>query len=151
MSGAGLSWISLAPSRERRLWLFGASAVSAILALIFGAAALSAPAPARLAAGAVSAVAALAALLAAVREPAAARLSIDADGAIWIRRGTAADEAPAERLLPRLPGDRVVTFAAGKGTVIVWRDSLPADVFRRLSAHARWHVERASRPAPPAP
>ena len=92
---------------------------------------------------AVAALSAILALLVARHAPDAMQLAIDADGAIWLRRG----EAPAERLQPRLAGDRLVTFSSPAGPVLVWRDCLPADAFRRLSAHARWHVERA----PPQP
>jgi hypothetical protein len=141
MSGAGLSWIFLSPSRERRLWLSGAAAVSACLAAVFGAGAVSAAEPVLGIAAAAAALSAIGALLEARRAPDAMQLAIDADGAIWMRRG----ESSAQRLQPRLAGDRLVTFSSAAGPVLVWRDNLPADAFRRLSAHARWHVERAPR------
>lgn len=149
MSGAGLSWIFLSPSRERRFWLFGAAALSAGLALLFGAGAAVASDLVLAAAAGAAALAASLALHAAQRAGTPLRLAIDADGAVWLRRGLRLDEdsddAPAERLQPRLAGDRVVTFTSAAGPLLVWRDSLPADAFRRLSTHARWHVERAPR------
>jgi hypothetical protein len=145
MSGAGLSWFHLSPSRERRLWLFGAAAVSGCLALVLCAGAAANADPAVWAAAAATATAAGVALLAARRTTGAMCLAIDADGAIWLRRGEGPDDAPAERLQPRLAGDRLVTFSSAAGPVLVWRDGLPAAAFRRLSAHARWHVERTPR------
>lgn len=141
MSGAGLSWIFLSPSRERRLWLSGAAAMSACLAVVLRAGAAIATEPVLWVAAAVAAMSAIVARLAARRGPEAMQLAIDAEGAIWLRRG----ESSAERLQPRLAGDRLVTFSSAGGPVLVWRDSLPADAFRRVNAHARWHVERAPR------
>lgn len=141
MAGTGLSWTFLSPSRERRLWLSGAAAVSGCLAVVLGARAAIAVEPVLWVAAAVAAISAIVALLAARRASDAMQLAIDADGAIWLRRG----ESSAERLQPRLAGDRLVTFSSAAGPVLVWRDSLPADAFRRISTHARWHVERAPR------
>lgn len=141
MAGAGRSWIFLSPSRERRLWLSGAAAVSACLAVVLGARAAIAAEPVLWVAAAVAALSAIVARLAARPAPDAMQLAIDADGAIWLRRS----ESSAERLQPRLAGDRLVTFSSAAGPVLVWRDSLPADAFRRVSTHARWHVERAPR------
>jgi hypothetical protein len=145
MSAAGLSWISLSPSRERRAWLTAAAAISAVLAAVFLVGAWI-NADAVLGAGGMLAAGAAAwAFQRGRREPRAGELSIDADGAIWLRRPDRAENVPAQRLQPRLAGDRLVTFSSSSGPVVIWRDSLPADAFRRLSAHARWHVDRAPR------
>jgi hypothetical protein len=155
MAGAGLSWVSLLPSRERRLWLFGAAVVSTVLALVFGGGAAIASDPVLWAAAGAAALAAGLALRAAQRGLDPMRMAIDADGAMWLHRGQRlddeSDDAPPERLLPRVAGDRLVTFSSAAGPVLVWRDSLPADAFRRLNAHARWHVERAPRQPTAAP
>ena len=140
MSSAGMSWTSLNPSRERRAWLAFASAVSAGLALVlFGQATVGMSAG--LAVGALVCGAAAAAAARSARQGEAAwTIAIDAEGGIWARRG---GDAPAVRVRPRVIGDRLVTLALARETIVVWRDALSADRFRRLCAYARWQVERA--------
>jgi hypothetical protein len=69
----------------------------------------------------------------------AAELAIGADGTI-----TAATAATDQRLVlrPVALTPLSVVLRGGDTALVVWRDSLPAEGFRRLSAVARWHVDR---------
>lgn len=150
MAAAGFGWTRLSPSRDRRRLLLAATFISATLAVTLLGSALAAPTHARWAAVAVVIVAVAAAGWGAVRPEPAWALRIDPEGRIWQR--SAADSAVREdlldsgplpvRLWPTMAGTRLLGFSGASGFRLVWRDSLPPDRFRRLAAHARWHVER---------
>ena len=139
MSGAGLSWSALLPSRERRMWLGLGAGASAILALCFLGKALAEPALALGLAALLCGAAAGAAALASRRPPLAVAVAIDAEGRVWMR---AEPDGEPGRAWPRLVADRLVTLDTAAGLQAVWHDSLAPAQFRRLCAHARWHVER---------
>ncbi|MDZ7652329.1 MAG: hypothetical protein U5L03_07110 [Burkholderiaceae bacterium] len=148
MAAAGFGWTPLDVSHERRAWLRAAATVSFGLTAALASGLAAEPSVSL-------ALAALAALSAAavstwwsVRPVTAWALYIGADGTIWGRVESAGIEvaAPA-RLHPQVVAARMVTLTTGRQVVAVWRDALPPAQFRRLCAHARWHVERAGRPA----
>ncbi|HEU0202579.1 MAG TPA: hypothetical protein VFR86_19375 [Burkholderiaceae bacterium] len=64
-------------------------------------------------------------------------LRIDPRGQIEIRDG---EFARAAR--PHFIGAWLIVLEAGAKHVVVWRDALEPDQFRRLSAIARWRLER---------
>jgi drug/metabolite transporter (DMT)-like permease len=73
----------------------------------------------------------------------ATQLAIGADGTITATRAPAAAQAPPATVLrPVALTPLSVVLQGGGQTLVVWCDSLPADGFRRLSAVARWRVER---------
>ncbi|MCA3220508.1 MAG: hypothetical protein ING59_18580 [Burkholderiales bacterium] len=69
----------------------------------------------------------------------AVALTIGADGTI-----TVATAATGESLVmrPAALTPLSVVLRGRDTTLVVWRDSLPAEGFRRLSAVVRWHVDR---------
>lgn len=71
--------------------------------------------------------------------PSAAELTIGTDGTITAV--TAANGDPLV-LRPTALTPLSVVLRGGGTTLVVWRDSLPAEAFRRLCAAARWHVDR---------
>jgi hypothetical protein len=145
MAAAGFGWTTLDVSRERSGWLRAAGGVSFALAAALASGLASEPSIG-LALGVLAALAAAGISLGwAVRPVQGWALCIDADGTIWTRMvAPALDETGAPvRLSPQMVGTRLVVLAAGRRVVAVWRDALPPAHFRRLCAHARWHVERA--------
>jgi hypothetical protein len=165
MPAVGLPWTALSASRERRRWLRAAAMVCLAAATALAAGLASDPGlPLAVASGALVAGAALAWQAGEAAAP-GRELRIDAEGAIWLRRrigplaprGDASSNDSVQRALPVHVSGRLVTLRSAGGLVAVWQDSVPADAFRRLASHARWHVERrdplaASGPAirPPA-
>jgi hypothetical protein len=149
MAAAGFPWTDLQPSRERANWLRAAAGVSLVLAAGFMVRALADSTvastwPLLVAALVCAAAAALAFRAARARGPAAC-LAIDPEGVLWARAGTAAvghDTRPVVQMRPQVVSDRLVTLSGSGQRVVVWCDALPPQHFRRLSAHARWHVER---------
>ncbi len=69
----------------------------------------------------------------------ATQLAIASDGTITATQATS-DRAKVLRPVALTPLS--VVLQGGDDRVVVWRDSLPADGFRRLQAVARWRVER---------
>jgi len=155
MPGTGFPWTPLNPSRARRRWLLAGATVSAALALILLSPAWRDPSPTLIAAAFIAALAAGAAAVAARRPEPAWALLVDADGAIWGRMSTPEHEPGLPiRLVPSVFGRQRVVLTCASAAVAVWRDALPVERFRRLSAHARWHLERSqaqSGPSPAAP
>jgi uncharacterized membrane protein YphA (DoxX/SURF4 family) len=80
----------------------------------------------------------------------AAELAITANGTLsvvnWSADGLLEENEQPQELIPlALTPLSVVLGSTGqtqRRTLVVWNDSLPADGFRRLSAVARWRVER---------
>lgn len=142
MAGAGFHWTLLRASDERRRWLRVAALLSSLLALALLAALWLEPDGVRALAAALAALAAAWAGAESGRPQPTYALHIDAGGAIWGRSGQAAEAAPPLRLRACVVTSRLVTLAGDAVTVTVWRDALPATEFRRLCAHARWHLER---------
>jgi hypothetical protein len=146
MAAAGFGWITLEFSRERRAWLRAAGGLSLALATALAGGFAAEPSTGL----ALSALATLGAAGVsawwAMRPVAAWALYIGADGSIWGRMVSPVLEPAAPvRLSPQMVGTRLLTLTAGRRVVAVWRDALPPAHFRRLCAHARWHVERVER------
>jgi hypothetical protein len=150
MIGPGFSWTKLTPSAVRRRWLLGAASVCAVLVAIFGARFIVGP-TAGLGCAVIVAMAAAVTTLRGLRQTASAmEVSIDGDGYIWHRSdGDASADAVGSRLIPAIVSRHLVTFTGQAGTIAIWHDNLPADRFRRLCSHARWHVERSRQGAGP--
>ncbi|MCU0938227.1 MAG: hypothetical protein MUC86_03615 [Burkholderiaceae bacterium] len=152
MAAAGFGWITVEFSRERRAWLRVGGGLSLALAIALAGGLAAEPSIGL----ALSALATLGAAGVAtwwsVRPVSAWALYIGADGTIWGRMDVAADEPTAPlSLRPQVVGTRLVTLAAGRQVVTVWRDALPKAQFRRLCARARWHVERSEHATAPIP
>jgi hypothetical protein len=150
MVGPGFSWTKLTPSAARRRWLLGAACVCAVLVAIFGARFIVGP-TVRLGFALIAAMAAAVTAIHGLGRPAPAmEVSIDGDGSIWQRsEGDTSADAVGSRLIPAIVSRHLVTFTGQAGTIAIWHDNLPADRFRRLCSHARWHVERSRQGAGP--
>lgn len=145
MISSGFSWTALTPSRARRRWLLCAVALCVLLASVFLARLLSDPTAGLAIASLAAATAAVATTRTLGRPGRLFELQIDRDGTIWRRP---ADPADGElRLMPAVVSRQLVTFTGGAEPIVIWHDNLSADRFRRLSAHARWHVERSRQDA----
>lgn len=145
MAEAGFTWTALSPSRERRRWLVVAAVLCLLLTLVLALALWLAPSLGRAIVCVVAVAATLIAARAAASEPASVELRVDTDGRIWRRPLVADDDAlpAADRLRPIAVGSRLCCLADPRGRALaVWHDGLPVDRFRKLCAHARWHVER---------
>lgn len=150
MSDAGFSWTILSDSRERRVWLCCAGALSFVALVALAVALGLEPQPLRALALATSAGLVIAAGLTARRPGRRLALRIATDGSVWLRPEDPQAEAlgqgepaPAVRLWPTWVGSRCAAFRHGRGAIVLWHDSLPPGRFRLLCAHARWHVERS--------
>lgn len=154
MAEAGFTWTALSASRERRAWLVAAAALCLLLTLFLALALWIEPSAGRALASGVAVAATLIAARAVASVPTPIELRIDADGLIWRRPIVADDDAlpAADRLRPMAVGSRLCCLADARGRALaVWHDGLPVDCFRKLCAHARWHVERdRAGPADPA-
>jgi hypothetical protein len=71
----------------------------------------------------------------------AAELAVGADGTITAVTAAIGDPVV---LRPTALTPLSVVLRGGDITLVVWRDSLPAEGFRRLCAVARWHVDRGA-------
>ena len=145
MISSGLSWTALDQSRAQRRWLFCALALCGLLASVFLARLLFDPTAGL---GIASLAAATAAVIAARTLGRPGRLfevKIDRDGTIWRRPVDSANDET--RSMPAVVSRQLVTFTGGAEPIVIWHDNVSADRFRRLSAHARWHVERSGQDA----
>jgi hypothetical protein len=142
MTGAGFSWVDLAASRERRRWLVLASIGCTLIAGILVVALLHEASVARTGGLALAVAGAVLALRRARSPECPCEVRLDPTGVLWRRhRALDADQALRAVGLSRW----VASFEGPDGTLCLWRDSLPADRWRMLRAHIRWHVDR--RPA----
>jgi hypothetical protein len=128
----------------------GAASICAMLVAIFGARFAVGP-TVGLGFAIIATMAAAAAAVRGLDRPTPVmEVSIDGDGSIWHRSDsdTSAD-AVGSRLIPAIVSRHLMSFTGQAGTIAIWHDNLPADRFRRLCSHARWHVERSRQGAGP--
>jgi hypothetical protein len=136
----------LVPSRLHRRLQRLAAALCLLTAGLLAAAAIQqrdvlSPAFVLLTAALVLTLLAVGLLLRGRSQRGAAHLTIGADGTITAV--TAATDKPLVLRPTALTPLSVVLHGDG-ASLVVWRDSLPAEGFRRLCAVARWHVERGA-------
>lgn len=143
MANAGLPWVQLTASAERRRWLQAAALLCVVLAAACGARALTAATVALLATAAAALGGAALAWRSGRQARPAGALRVDAEGRFWLRPAGAGDEAAAA-VRPCFVAARFVALDGAAGALLVWRDSLPAVAFRRLCAHARWQLDRGA-------
>jgi hypothetical protein len=142
MGGPGFSWTTLTPSLTRQRWLLGATVVCVVLAAVFTVRFVASPTIGLGIAAVASGVAAVAAGWCLVRPEPSSMVKIDGAGSVW-RRAVGDDASAGERLSPSVVSRHLMTFTGGAVPIAIWHDNLPADRFRRLCSHARWHVDRS--------
>jgi hypothetical protein len=143
VSDAPASVVNVLPSRLRRDWLRGAAAGCAMIALALAIGSLQAQAWPAAAASLACLLCAVAALRQARREPAIGSLRILGRADLQLRPpADAAAPHSTSRWLSVVPWSvttgRIVLRGQSRD-VVLWRDAIGADAFRRIAAIARWH------------
>jgi hypothetical protein len=145
VSDAAFPWTPLRASRSSATLAAGAAALTVGIVVLVGVARwLDTPkffSPAL----PLAALAAIATLWIRSRRPRTAHsveVRIDPHGRIEVRCGELTSAAR-----PHFIGAWLIVLEAGAKHIVIWRDSLEPDQFRRLSAVARWSLERTPRAA----